>query len=230
MLFKISFVSKNKITMKSNSPLSKTFLILTFIFVSTGFTMSQFLRVGPKVGVSSSKVQVDERFTLDGNQVSYETGDAQLGFHAGLFARVSIVSFSIQPELLFTSAGGKIIVNEEGVENDIREMSYNKIDVPVMLGKSFGKFFRIQAGPAFSFLLSDDARNVNVRQELKQHYNNSTVGFQAGVGIDIGDLTIDLKYEGNLSNFGNSVSFGGESFDTDLRTSQFILSVGLNLL
>jgi hypothetical protein len=216
--------------MKTINHFSKIILIFALVFGSTALTSAQFLRFGPKAGISSSKVQVDEKLSLDGKDIVYETGDAQLGFHVGAFARVSIVSFSIQPELLFTSAGGKIIVTEDGQTSDVRDLSYNKIDVPIMLGKSFGKIFRVQAGPSFSFLLSDDARDVSLQEELSQNYNNATVGYQVGVGFDLSKLSIDLKYEGNLSKFGESVSFRGESFDTDLRTSQFVLSVGFNLL
>ena len=216
--------------MNTSNHFSKIILVFALIFGTAVFVSAQFLRFGPKAGISSSKVQVDEKFNYDGSEISYETGDAQLGFHVGAFARVSIVSFSIQPELLFTSAGGKIIVTEDGQTSDVRDLSYNKIDVPVMLGKSFGKFFRVQLGPSFSFLLSDDARDVKLREELSQNYNNATVGYQVGVGFDLSKLSIDLKYEGNLSKFGESVSFGGEPFNTDLRTNQFILSVGLDLL
>jgi hypothetical protein len=216
--------------MNTTKALSKITLVSILIFATTSLTSAQFLKFGPKAGISSSKVQVDERFTVDGSEVTYETGDAQVGFHVGAFARVSVVSFSIQPELLFTSAGGKIEVTDNAETSDVRDLNYNKIDVPIMLGKSFGKILRVQVGPSFSFLLSDDARNVNLKDELSQNYNNATVGYQAGVGLDLGDLSIDLKYEGNLSKLGNSVSFRGNSFDTDLRTSQFILSVGLNLL
>ncbi len=216
--------------MKTTNYFFKITLVLTIAISVSMAASAQFLKIGPRLGISSSKVQVDERLSLDGKDVVYETGDAQLGFHAGAFARVSIVSFSVQPELLFTSAGGKIVVTENGETSDIRDLTYNKIDVPIMLGKSFGKIFRVQAGPSFSFLLSDDARDVSLQEELSQNYNNATVGYQAGIGFDFGDLSIDLKYEGNLSKFGESVSFRGESFDTDLRTSQFLLSVGLNLL
>lgn len=216
--------------MNTTNYLSRISLAVLLIFTTTAVTSAQFLRLGPKVGISSSKVQVDERFSYEGDQVSYETGDAVLGFHIGMFGRVSIASFSIQPELLFTSAGGKIVVTEEGETSDMRELKYNKVDFPIMVAKSFGKNFRIQVGPSFSFLLSDDARNVDLRDELSQNYKDATVGYQAGIGLDLGDLSIDLKYEGNLSKFGNSVTFGGESFNTDMRTSQFILSVGLNLL
>ncbi|MFW5657681.1 MAG: porin family protein [Bacteroidota bacterium] len=208
------------------------FLTATIILSLTTMELNaQFLRFGPRIGVSSSKVQVDERFTISNQTVTYETGDAKLGFHIGAFGRIQIKSWSIQPELLFTSAGGNILITEEGTnETDVRELVYNKMDIPIMLGKSFDKNFRIQAGPAFSFLLSDDARNVDLQEEIEQNYNNSTVGYQVGVGLELGDLSIDLKYEGNLSKLGKSITIDNRSLNTDLRNNQLILSIGLNLL
>jgi hypothetical protein len=53
------------------------------------------------------------------------------------------------------------------------------------------------------------------------NYKNSTLGYQAGAGVDIGSITADLRYEGGLtkvnSNFGQ-------------RQNLWALSVGFKIL
>ena len=204
--------------------MKKIVVIIIGICISTaGF--AQFT-VGPKIGISSSNIKIDE-------VESIKSGDSKVGFHVGLFSRITLGSFYLQPEATFTSAGGEIEISDDNGDtfDQIAELNYNKLDVPLMAGLKFGNIFRINAGPVFSLILSEDARNVdNTVDEVKSNYNNALVGYQAGAGIDLGNLTVDLRYEGNLSKLGESIQVGNESFNTDMRNNQILLSVGFKLL
>lgn len=202
-------------------------IIAAIILVHTAH--AQFFQIGLKGGISSSKTQVDEAFSINNSTVKYKSGDAKLGWHIGLYTRIKISKIYIQPELLFSSTGGQIEVTAQGVSTpELAEIDLNKLDVPVMVGFFLTKSFRIFAGPTFTYLISDNIKGTELISDIKQNYNNATIGFQAGLGFDISRLTIDLKYEGNLSKLGNSVSIPGinETFSTDLRNPQFIASIG----
>jgi len=175
--------------------------------------------LGPRVGFSSSSIDFDP-FTIGGETIS--SGNATTGFHAGIFSRITLGFLYIQPEALFTQSGGEIQL-DDGVLNDIREIEFNKLDFPVMLGTRFLKVLRVQAGPTLSLLL--DAKVAGLEQEIKSGYKDATIGYQAGVGLDLWNLVLDLKYEGNLSTFGDEL-FG---FATDQTNNQWILSVGFKL-
>lgn len=195
---------------------------------------AQLFTIGPKIGLSSSKINVSD--DVD----AIVAGDSEVGFHAGLFTRISLVGFYIQPEVLFTSASGNIVLDDQSVTNNvesIQQITYNKIDVPVMLGIKIGPLFRLNAGPTFSYILSQDIREegTSVINSISQNYNEANVGFQVGVGLDISKLVIDLKYENNLSVLGEDVTFptpgGGQTtFPTDMRNRLFQLTVGWKLL
>ena len=199
----------------------KFFFTVVALFIYS-VSYGQFFSIGPRVGISSSKLEIKE------NVQDVKEGDASFGFHAGLFTRFSFTSLYIQPEVLFTSNGGEIEF-EDGVGNQIIEYDYNKLDVPVMVGFKFAKFFRLQAGPVASLLLKADAKNGGVTDDVKNNYKNATIGYQAGVGLDIGSLILDLKYEGNLSKFGNDIRVAGNNFNTDIRNNQWLLSLGIKL-
>ena len=191
-----------------------TIMALFMINISYGqFTL------GPRLGLSSSTVDFDP-FTIGGETVS--SGNATAGFHAGAFARVTLGFLYIQPEALFTQSGGEIELND-GVLKEIREVEFNKLDFPVMIGTKFLKIFRIQAGPTFSMLLDAEAKGLE--EDIKSGYKDSTIGYQAGAGVDLWNLVIDVKYEGNLSTFGDEL-FG---FPTDQNNNQWLVSVGFKL-
>ena len=196
-------------------------------FVISTLSYAQSVNVGPKVGFSSSKLTMEEADLI-------RSGASTIGFHAGAFIRISFVGLYLQPEVLFTSSGGRIEVRDEVEDTfeEIQELNYNKIDVPIMIGAKLGDVLRINAGPTFSYILREDARSegaVATTQEVSTNYENATVGYQLGIGLDIGKIVIDARYEDNLSKLGDSVRFGSKTFDTDYRNSQYTVSLGFIL-
>jgi hypothetical protein len=92
--------------------------------------------------------------------------------------------------VLFSSVKGQIDIEDDNNLKEAWDLSYNKIEVPVLLGKSFGEFFHIQAGPVFNYILTDDIREVGLFKDVKenfgdvkQNYNQSTVGYQVDLDL-----------------------------------------------
>lgn len=210
-------------SIKSNKRLLQKLSLTIFAIFIYSASFSQAFMIGPRAGVSSSKLQVEDNV----NEV--KEGDASFGFHAGLFTRFSSSTLYVQPEVLFTSNRGKIEFKDAAGDQIVNEYTFNKIDVPVMVGLKFLDVFRVQAGPVASLLLKADAKEGGVESDVKENYKNATLGYQAGIGFDISNIIIDFKYEGNLSKFGDKVGFDGATLDTDIRNNQWLLSIGLTL-
>ncbi|MBS9523703.1 PorT family protein [Litoribacter ruber] len=189
----------------------KKLLIAAFCLFFAASTQAQDFSIGPKVGVSQGNISV--------NGDGYSSGSNRLGYHLGGFVRLGGRSFFIQPEVLYTNTGGEIEQTSGPGGPVSYEATFNRLDVPVMLGLKFGNVFRVQAGPVASFLLSSSFDGNGVE------YNNNTIGYQAGIGLDIANLILDLKYEGPLGNTSDSVA----GFPTDQRMNQLILSLGIRL-
>jgi hypothetical protein len=209
----------------------KRLIIILLVVVSINQANAQFFQVGAKAGISSSHLKVDAMFSGGDDQESvfYKSGEAVLGWHLGLYSRIQVSRFYIQPELLYSSTGGKIKISNDGIDfPGINEIKLNKLDIPILAGWTFGKSFRVYAGPSFSYLLSEKSVWKNTKEVFKQDFTKGTIGYQAGIGVDITTISLDLKYEGNLSALGKSVSIPGTdvSFDTDIRNPQLILSMG----
>ena len=101
------------------------------------------------------------------------------------------------------------------------------MNVPLLLGRSFGSKdlnFRIMAGPVYTYNLSTNenfSANFNSAYNDFGKYNNSTLGYQAGAGVDIGAATVDLRYEGGLTKV--NPNYGQ-------RQNLWALSVGFKIL
>ena len=184
-------------------------LLFALLLCLSASSFAQSFHWGPRFGLNSASLSisdVDENF-----EDELKEGDNKLGFHIGLFSRVQLLGFYIQPELLYTNVQSEIRFGDL-----VSEVTINRIDLPVLVGKRFLKIARVQAGPVFSFPLSSEVG------ETEDVYDNVTVGYQAGIGLDLANLLVDLKYEGSFNNLADDV--GG--FDADQRVSQIILSVG----
>jgi hypothetical protein len=201
--------------------MKKVIFVLVAVF-GFHFCDAQVFSIGPRFGLSSSKVQVDN--ILSGDQKISE-GDKVLGFHGGLYSRLQIpgIGLYIQPEALFTSSGGKINISDNG-NISVSEYKFNKLDVPVMVGFRFFKVLRVNAGPTFNFLLSASETTDGIENDVINDHSNS-IGYQAGIGLDLWRIILDLKYENSLSSFGDSM-FG---IPTDHRNPQIIFSMGFRL-
>lgn len=150
--------------------------------------------LGVKGGVNFSKLNTDN---LSESSVA--------GYEVGAWARIG-KGFYVQPEIYLASKGGQVNFDTNGsTAGGSAKVRFTTIDVPVLLGKSFGVSslnFRIMAGPVYSYVLNrDDSFSSNLGNAYRDfgNYNNSTLGYQAGAGVDLGTISIDARYEGGLT-------------------------------
>ncbi len=199
--------------------MKKIMLTIFTLFALGSVAQAQFLTGGVKAGVGSSSVGVRAAVS---NPSAYAKKESVTSYHAGAFARVNILGLFIQPEAIFTQTGGRLESNPDAtLASRVADIKFNRLDVPVMAGISIANLIRIQAGPVASTLLS--ARQDG--QNIKSFMENSDWGYQAGVGLDIQKLSIDLRYERISRNYENPA----DQSNYDLANQQILLSLGLKL-
>jgi len=203
----------------------KKFFIVLFTLLLAAPLFSQ-VKFGIKAGVSTDFPYSSQELIGDGvDLVLEDLENAQWGFQGGAFLRAAFGGFYVQPELLIATATNTLTL-EGTIDgqpfNEVLDQKFTKLNIPVMLGFKLA-FLRIHAGPAASILFSDPEELTDV----KATYNKATFGYQAGVGFDLFErLTFDIRYEGNLSKFGEEVEIMGETFTFDDRSSSLILHLG----
>lgn len=168
------------------------------------------LNFGIKAGYSSSKIKADD-FSED--NIS--------NFVGGVFARVNIRSFYLQPEAYFSSKGGKLADIDSYNSFDLKT-----IDIPLLLGyKIINKGLlnlRVNTGPVFSFVISDDVDVEGTSVFESGKVDDSIFGWQYGAGVDLLFFTLDVRMENSFGDI-----YSGHK---DEKSKMFMVTLGFFLL
>lgn len=195
----------------------KKYVFSLLLLLTAGISAKAQFSLGIKGGVNFSKINTDN--------VKEST---VAGYQAGLFGRIGDATY-LQPEVYLGSQGGKFDFNYNSASNAAvtsGKVTFTTLNVPLLIGRRFGARnlnFRIMAGPVYSYVLSKNQNfsdDINGAYQDFGHYNNSTLGFQAGGGVDVGALTVDLRYEGGLTRINS---------DYGQRQNLWALSVGFKI-
>lgn len=196
-------------------------ILLAFVLAAPLYSQVKF---GLKAGASTDFTFTDQTFQgTDFEVILQNAKDAEWGFQGGVFMRASFAGFYIQPELILATATNSVTYDdvEAGGAPVIYNQKFNKLNIPVLLGVKVGPL-RLNAGPAASVMISDPKEIIEGAT-----YKKATFGYQAGLGFDLfKKLTVDLRYEGNLNQFGDQIVIGGETFVLDDRTGALLVQVG----
>ena len=183
------------------------------------------LKFGIKVGAATTTVPKYDLTTGTNTIAALKT--ASWGFNGGVFLRLSLLGLYIQPEVLLATNTYDYDVTQGTSPKVLMHQTFNRLDVPVMVGFKLGPL-RINAGPAASVQIGSPKALID-DPNFNNMYKGATFGYEAGIGLDIfKKLTLDARYSGSLSKkFGNAVNIGNQTFNLDSRQPSFILSVGL---
>lgn len=176
---------------------------------------------GIKGGVNYSKLKTQGDLT-DENSIA--------GYQVGIFTRLGGAGLYLQPELYLGSKGNDFVKVNTG-SNSVAasgKVRFTTLDVPVLLGTKIGPSklnLRFMAGPVISFVVDEKTTFDSAYKNIQNfdNYKNQNWAFQAGSGVDLGNLTVDLRYEAGLSNISKSSEY-------NQKQNLFHLSLGLKLL
>jgi len=206
--------------------MKKLMMTLALGLASLGSLNAQVFQIGARAGVNRADVTVNEIFDMDDElEQKLTSGTQDYGYHLGLYTRFKLLGLYVQPEALFTKLNTEITIDEyenrmpTGNTDDAR-ISYTRLDFPIMVGLKLGPV-RVNAGPIASRVITNETEGISIDLQ-----DGSFWSYQAGIGLDLWKILIDLKYEDGFNSQTNQVTFAGQQFDVDSRTSQLILSLG----
>lgn len=196
----------------------KKIIVLSSLFLLTSiavFAQLPSFNLGLKGGVNFSKLNNKDDLT-DHNNVT--------GYQIGAWARLGGAGLYVQPEVYLGSKGNDF-KQSSGAEGKVR---FTTLDVPVLLGTKIGpsKFnVRFMAGPVISFLVNKDTDFDTAYTSVTDYdsYKDQTWGLQAGTGVDLGGISVDLRYEAGLTNVSQSPKY-------EQKQNLWHLSLGFKLL
>jgi hypothetical protein len=178
-------------------------VLLAMAIASTALAQSSF---GLRVGANFPNIH--RVFPVD--DVDFESLENP-GFAAGLVAEIGITPiFAFQPELLFSQHGYRI--EEEFMEETMKaSIRYNYLQMPLLAKVRFGNNFsgfNINVGPHIGYGIGDIKATVEMGDEKEDdevtwdeaHTNRLDFGITGGIGVNFGNLGLDLRYQLGLAN------------------------------
>jgi hypothetical protein len=205
--------------------MKKILILLLVFFLSAEVTNAQF-GFGLKLGYNASKLT---------SEVDSIKSSMNSGFHAGVFVRFGKRVY-LQPEAYYTFSGGTF-EKTVGETADLwkQKVTIGTLDIPVLVGfkiiKSKLLTWRIFVGPEVSFLVNSKVKDVNLTGPIESSDINSVNWYgQAGTGIDLWFLTLDLRYQFGFNTVINEVTktvgTTQTTYPVNSKSNLFLVSLG----
>ena len=200
--------------------MKKVFLMMSLAFACSQTSSAQ-LDFGVKAGLNYNSESIQSV-----SQDVFTGAESKTGYHAGMWLRfkLPIIGFYLRPELVYTNLENELLYKiRETAPSQTTSYNFQKIDIPVLIGKKFFGIGNVFAGPSFQYILNSDF-SLNDISEVDT--DGFSVGLQFGAGIELGNLGIDVRWERGLntieSTFLNALS---ERVTFDTRVNQIIIGL-----
>lgn len=206
--------------------MKKTLLLAVFALVSMAAFAQKDSGFGIKAGLNYNQngdligsVQSSGENILEGSS-------GKAGFHVGVFGKLDLGVLYIRPELVYTKT-----TSSYDVESSELDYKVSKLDLPVLIGFTVIGPLKIFAGPAFQYTLNNNLDGLD-GLTIENVKNDFSIGYHAGIGVNLGKLGLDVRYEGAFSEnqanlIGNNIT--DISGRVDSRPSQIIFGLSLKL-
>ncbi len=225
----------------------KVFLLFAALFLATAANAQFDICVGPKVGYQATKLSLNKetiKSSFKGNMTF------------GVFGRVTIKKFIVQPELLYFKSGkiveASLFENTQGILPNVKPtltINQANLALPIFLGYQFLDLdlikMRANIGPVFYFAVGGteyvyETKIGNAEAPSTSYVTNDsspneevTVGAALNLGIDVWRFTLDVNYSLGLTEaFDDNIEIGNYDFEMNDKTKQniFTVTLGFKLL
>lgn len=155
------------------------------------------------VATAQDKPKFGLKGGLNVSTLNYDNGtdaDWRTGFHLGGLSHIHLTpSFSLQPEIYYSSQGAKLPYNT----SDKLNLNLSYINVPVLLQYNFANGFRLQGGPQIGFLVgvSDKVGDNELNLRKTSDYKAVDVSIPLGLSyLGYSGFGVDTRYNIGLTN------------------------------
>ncbi|WP_347174329.1 porin family protein [Polaribacter uvawellassae] len=162
----------------------------------------------------------------------FSGAESKTGYHAGIWLRfkVPVIGLYIRPELVYTNLENNVnftqIVGGNAVGQIKTSYNFQKIDIPVLVGKKIFGIGNVYIGPSFQYILSSDFGFSDLKEVNSDGF---TLGLQFGGGVELGKLGLDVRWERAFSGIETTFLNGATNVEFDTRVNQIIIGLSLRL-
>lgn len=219
----------------------KKIILLSSLLLSNALVFSQ-LNFGLKTGIGSNFGTNNIKNSKPGDYYlnTYASSMSNV-LNSGVFARIGIHKYYIQPELLYQS--GQVNYTMEFLDIRSQTVKFNKsanistLDMPLLVGYKIKETkttnFRVFAGPKLRFntgsILSTTyfhTLGTTTSNDLQADITPVKIGLETGIGFEYLMFCIDISY--NFIKDINLTKLSSKTIDKT-QANAFIISLGLKL-
>lgn len=202
--------------------MKKVIVLLCITFGISQLSNAQ-IDFGLKGGVNYNSNSIKET-----TQDVFNGAKSKTGFHGGIWlrAKIPVIGFYIRPELVYTNLENTVNYSNGLVAAKTTAYSFQKIDIPVLLGKKVFGIGNVFIGPSFQYVLASDFEISDLKEIDSKGF---TVGLQFGGGIEFGKLGLDIRWERGFSDIESSFLDGTTNVEFDTRVNQIIIGLSIKL-
>ncbi len=187
-------------------------LVLLIATINSSFAQikPRLFEIGPKLGANLSYMSNFDTISLDKKP--------NFNFQVGIFTRVNVGKFSLQPEFLYQTKGGT-------TKTPQAKYALKYFSTPILLGYMPIKGVYLETGPEFNWALNKDFKKLNQTIYGPNYANDHS--WVVGTRINMLDMfslaSLNIRYTQGFNNF--TTAKVGETFlDLRNRTIQVSLS------
>ena len=183
----------------------KKVALLVLVVLSLGAQAQ--IEIGAKGGLNISNIV--------GKDAAYKS---RTGVHIGGFAGIPLTKqLSLQPELVYSSQGGKWDGKDDG------KTILNYLQIPVLLKYTTRVGLFAETGPHIGFLLSAKDKYDGETEDVKEYLKTTDIGWQFGVGYRITpSLGANIRYSTSFTSF-----YEGEGDGDNRKERNSVVQIGI---
>lgn len=208
--------------------MKRILLISSLVLIYPSIAFSQ-IESGIYLGTNTTHLNPSTLFIEDNAIDKYTLAikNSNYGFHAGVYLQAMISNLYLQSGLYFQSNSYDYSlknIDSPNNEEQILKERFNNLDIPISLGYKF-LIFRIYTGPTANIFLNSSS-DLNDTNGFKQHFKPVAYSYHLGIGVNIGRFRFDTKWEQNLGDYFDSITFKNATYKFDDNPSRLFFSLG----
>lgn len=187
--------------------------ILLLVLLLSGISCTIQAQQGRGFGLKGGlNYNTSGKYFKDAGQVFTQPGD-NMGYHLGVFYQLASYDIALRPELIYTKSQ---------FETNLGSVEFQKVDLPILVKIHLFDVIGFSIGPSLHYTFEE-------KYDAPDNFEKTDpfgLGFQLGLGLNIGPVGLDLRFERELKD--RKYTFESVLGDEDYKNQQLIL--GLSFL